>query len=1014
MTIPSTARKAGPLLGTGAQTAWPFTFKVFAEADILVSVADAAGVITVQTLGADYSVALNSNQETSPGGTVTYPISGAALPVGSKLAIVGDLDYDQPLDLPSGGNFSPFSLENQLDRATMQIQQLKELSDRSAKMSVYSSNEDVEALTSGIIVLAEISTDISAVANDLANINLVVANATNINTVAGGIANVNTVGTNITNVNTVADDLNEPVSEINTVAENIADVNTVASSISAVNTVASNLSLWRDVTAGDDIQVTNFNGTGAQTTFTLPFAPGAENNTQVFISGVYQNKDQYAVAGTTITFSTAPPSGTANVEVVWSRPFVLGATDAALVGANAYQTQDGVNTERKSVKAFGAVGDGVTNDYAAFVAAGANLFVPATGTYRISTTCAVGNLHSLGGIISVDAGVVLTVDSASAQDTTVIFSGLGTVRSNQNYFSVGWFAGNSLNEKWDRCRKGFFDAKTKHVKFPEPKVGDPASVLNHYNATAWGITDTLYFEPKDNNLVVESYGRICPKQAMTVPMIIIGGLKDPTGATDFKTEDLTFTNGLLVEGAYIVDTILEIQSGARTCFANWARFRYCLGDAIKWSNSSNASDECTFENLEVSGYGGIGLNVAPQNTFISTKVNFLFTNGSGVNVVVNQTNPIVRTTQPYTGTNVLAVKGNMQGLYIGHLFENTAAAHRQVTDCLVRVTSENVVSATPAGGDFTPGTTGLVIDRITSTEQAAGVSVATTGASWSGGTATLTFSSTAIAPLVGSLIAVAGVTPSGYNGNFVVTASTTTSVSYAVAATLTVGTVNGTITVHTPLLITGVTSGTRKVMVSVGVFSFFSVSGRAVSLAYAKKSVIGKLGRTLDAIVPVNTLPLVTDISPILIASDCENIDVTNNNLIEVTNASSSLISNDRLYMAAAPTSGSGSIGDIVYNKSPAASGYLGWVCIGSSFTSTGSITAGASVLTVPSGVSIPNGTNLRIYGSGVAGGNQIPTVLSGGGTTSLTLDTAAVTTVTNAKIEIRVNAWKTFGAISA
>ena len=33
MTIPSTPRKAGPLLGTGAQTAWPFTFKVFEAAD---------------------------------------------------------------------------------------------------------------------------------------------------------------------------------------------------------------------------------------------------------------------------------------------------------------------------------------------------------------------------------------------------------------------------------------------------------------------------------------------------------------------------------------------------------------------------------------------------------------------------------------------------------------------------------------------------------------------------------------------------------------------------------------------------------------------------------------------------------------------------------------------------------------------------------------------------------------------------------------------------------------------
>ncbi|MFZ9370257.1 MAG: tail fiber domain-containing protein [Limnohabitans sp.] len=139
MTTPSTQRKAGPLLGTGVQTTWPFTFKVFAETDIAVTIADSLGVETALVYGADYSVSLNANQETSPGGTVTYPISGAPLPVGSRLVIIGDLDYDQPLDLPSGGNFSPLALENQLDRMAMQIQQLREQVQRALQVSVTTS-----------------------------------------------------------------------------------------------------------------------------------------------------------------------------------------------------------------------------------------------------------------------------------------------------------------------------------------------------------------------------------------------------------------------------------------------------------------------------------------------------------------------------------------------------------------------------------------------------------------------------------------------------------------------------------------------------------------------------------------------------------------------------------------------------------------------------------------------------------------------------------------------------------
>jgi hypothetical protein len=139
MTISATARRAGPFLGNGAATSFAFTFKVFSSADIAVSVANSAGVETVLVLDADYTVTLNANQDTSPGGSLTYPISGVPLPVGSTLAIVGDIDFNQPLDLPTGGNFSPLALENQLDRTVMQIQQLEESLERALLLPVNSS-----------------------------------------------------------------------------------------------------------------------------------------------------------------------------------------------------------------------------------------------------------------------------------------------------------------------------------------------------------------------------------------------------------------------------------------------------------------------------------------------------------------------------------------------------------------------------------------------------------------------------------------------------------------------------------------------------------------------------------------------------------------------------------------------------------------------------------------------------------------------------------------------------------
>jgi hypothetical protein len=52
---------------------------------------------------------------------------------------------------------------------------------------------------------------------------------------------------------------------------------------------------------------------------TVAFITGSgildENNTQIYLDGVYQSKDNYTVSGSTVTFSTAPPTGVA-IEVV--------------------------------------------------------------------------------------------------------------------------------------------------------------------------------------------------------------------------------------------------------------------------------------------------------------------------------------------------------------------------------------------------------------------------------------------------------------------------------------------------------------------------------------------------------------------------------------------------------------------------------------------------------------------------------------------------------------------------
>jgi hypothetical protein len=60
--------------------------------------------------------------------------------------------------------------------------------------------------------------------------------------------------------------------------------------------------------------VANFTGTGAQVSFDLLASPTNENSTQIYINGVYQQKNTYSVTGSIITFSEAPPV-TSTIEV---------------------------------------------------------------------------------------------------------------------------------------------------------------------------------------------------------------------------------------------------------------------------------------------------------------------------------------------------------------------------------------------------------------------------------------------------------------------------------------------------------------------------------------------------------------------------------------------------------------------------------------------------------------------------------------------------------------------------
>ena len=94
---------------------------------------------------------------------------------------------------------------------------------------------------------------------------------------------------------------------------------TSGSSVVLVNAAAAGdllqVASFVKVIGDGDIVVNSFTGDGSTAAYTLTANPDTEDNTTVFVDGVYQEKDTYTVSGTTLTFDANVPNG-ASIEIL--------------------------------------------------------------------------------------------------------------------------------------------------------------------------------------------------------------------------------------------------------------------------------------------------------------------------------------------------------------------------------------------------------------------------------------------------------------------------------------------------------------------------------------------------------------------------------------------------------------------------------------------------------------------------------------------------------------------------
>lgn len=136
MTIASAVSRVN-YTGNGSVSTYPYTFRIFQDADLLVTVTDTSGAETTLTLTTDYTV---TGAGDSGGGNVVLVSNSQAwltagkLTSGYGLVIRRVLELTQETDIRNQGDFFPESHEDEFDKLTMVDQQQQDEIDRSVKL----------------------------------------------------------------------------------------------------------------------------------------------------------------------------------------------------------------------------------------------------------------------------------------------------------------------------------------------------------------------------------------------------------------------------------------------------------------------------------------------------------------------------------------------------------------------------------------------------------------------------------------------------------------------------------------------------------------------------------------------------------------------------------------------------------------------------------------------------------------------------------------------------------------
>jgi hypothetical protein len=710
MTISSEARVTTPAVGNGVTTVFPFAFKVFSTSDVVVTKTTNLGVESTLVLTTDYTVTLNANQDTSPGGNVTL---NSALTTNYLLTITSAVANTQAVKITNRGGFFPSIINNALDRQTILSQQILVKANRSIKIPV----SDGTALTTelptaslrankAIVFDADGNVDVSAddYVDQLVNVTAQATAAANSATAASTSASsASTSATNAATSATAASTSATSAASSATAAANSATA--AAASATTATTQATNAATSASAAS------TSASAAATSATTATTQATNAANSATAAATSATNAATSETNASTSAT-SAAGSATTATTQATnASNSASAAATSATSASTSATNSANSATSAATSATAaatsalLAAAASGYSYTYSTTTAS----TDPGSGKYRlnnatISSATALYISETTGGAQGIAADIATWDDGTSSIRGRLRF----IKQSDPTVFALFDVTGsNTDNGTWDTVNLayvgggGVFANNDVVTVFFTPKgdLGATGASGSVQIATAGGTADAITAD-------------YTPDVTLTDKMlvVVVPGADNTTTTPTFAPDGLTAHTITKRGGAALVAGDIKNLFPAFLCY-NLANTRWellnpataALLSTARAIYGNNFDGSAALAQVIASTYGGTGNGFAKLSGPAASEKTFTLPNASAA---ILTDNAAVTVAQGGTGLATLTA----HALQVGNGTSNVTQIGVGATGTILKGTSASDPSftATPVlGASGTTGTLGF-------------------------------------------------------------------------------------------------------------------------------------------------------------------------------------------------------------------------------------------------------------------------------------------------------------------